>query len=40
MKTKVFGPGSRMKWDAFVRYATGEELSPKAMMEELKAEAK
>ena len=37
MKTKVFAPGARMKWDAFVRYATGEELSPRAMMEELKA---
>jgi hypothetical protein len=38
MKAKVFGPGARMRWDAFVCYATGEELGPKAMLEELQGE--
>jgi peptidyl-dipeptidase A len=35
LKAKVFGPGSRVRWDELVRYATGESLSPKAMMAEL-----
>lgn len=38
MKTKVFGPGAQMRWDALVRYATGEDLGPKAMMAELRGD--
>jgi len=36
MKTKVFAPGATLRWDDFVRFATGQGLSPKTMMEELR----
>jgi len=36
MVEKVFAPGSRMKWDEFVPFATGEALSPKALIESLR----
>lgn len=35
LKTRVFGPGASLRWDALVRHATGQDLSPKAMMAEL-----
>lgn len=35
MKEKVFGPGASLRWDALVRHATGQDLSPKAMMAEI-----
>jgi peptidyl-dipeptidase A len=37
LKKRVFEPGRTMRWDAFVRFATGEELSPKAFAAELNA---
>jgi peptidyl-dipeptidase A len=27
-KKKVFGPGASLRWDAFVRFSTGKDLSP------------
>jgi peptidyl-dipeptidase A len=30
LKTKVFGPGKRYRWDELVRHSTGKELSPEA----------
>ncbi|HEX2972188.1 MAG TPA: M2 family metallopeptidase [Tepidisphaeraceae bacterium] len=36
LQTKVFAPGRTLRWDAFVRFATGAELSPKALVEDLK----
>ncbi|MEP0842649.1 MAG: M2 family metallopeptidase [Phycisphaerae bacterium] len=33
LKTAVFAPGAALPWDEMVRRATGEELSPRAMME-------
>lgn len=29
LKNKVFGPGARLNWKEFVKFSTGEELSPK-----------
>ncbi|HOB76786.1 MAG TPA: M2 family metallopeptidase [Phycisphaerae bacterium] len=39
LKTKVFAPGATLRWNELVRHATGEDLNPKAMMEELQAAA-
>jgi peptidyl-dipeptidase A len=36
LKRRVFEPGRTMRWDAFVRYATGSELSAKALVDDLK----
>ncbi len=38
LKTRVFGPGASVRWDELVRIATGEDLGPRAMMEEILAE--
>ncbi len=35
MKERVFGPGASVRWDGLVRHATGQDLSPKAMMAEI-----
>ncbi|MGQ9651797.1 MAG: M2 family metallopeptidase [Phycisphaerae bacterium] len=35
LKVRVFGPGASLRWDALVRHATGQDLSPKAMMAEI-----
>ncbi|NLE61191.1 MAG: M2 family metallopeptidase [Planctomycetes bacterium] len=35
MKERVFGPGATVRWDGLVRHATGQDLSPKAMMAEI-----
>ncbi len=34
LKARVFGPGASLRWDELVRHATGEDLSPRAMMEQ------
>ncbi len=38
LKARVFGPGASLRWDALVRHATGQDLSPKAMMTEIGGE--
>jgi peptidyl-dipeptidase A len=35
LKARVFAPGASVRWDALVRHATGQDLSPKAMMAEI-----
>ena len=35
MKTKVFGPGRTLDWNALTRHATGEDLNPKAFAADL-----
>jgi peptidyl-dipeptidase A len=35
MKTKVYGPGRTLDWNALTRHATGEELNPKAFAADL-----
>lgn len=35
LKERVFAPGASLRWDALVRHATGQDLSPKAMMAEI-----
>ncbi len=36
LKERVFAPGAGLRWEELVRHATGEPLSPKAMMAELR----
>ena len=36
MKKKVFGPGRTLDWNALTKYATGEDLNPKAFAEDFK----
>jgi len=38
LKSRVFGPGASLRWDELVRYATGRELSPKALLAELRSD--
>ena len=35
MKTKVYGPGRTLDWNALTRHATGEDLNPKAFAADL-----
>ena len=35
MKQRVFDPGMTRPWNELTRYATGAELSPKALAEDL-----
>ncbi|MBI4580337.1 MAG: M2 family metallopeptidase [Planctomycetes bacterium] len=37
LKARLFGPGASSRWDELVRHATGQDLSPKAMMAEIRA---
>jgi peptidyl-dipeptidase A len=37
MRTKVFGPGARLSWNELTKFATGEELNPKAFAAEFQA---
>ncbi len=36
LKARVFAPANTMRWDAFVKYATGEALSAKAFAAEMR----
>ena len=38
LREKVFSPGRNMTWNELIRYATGEELNPKAFAAEIGAE--
>jgi peptidyl-dipeptidase A len=38
MKKRVFGPGKTMSWNALTKFATGEELNPKAFAADFRAE--
>lgn len=35
LQTKVFAPGRTLRWDAMVRFATGQDLNAKALAEEI-----
>jgi peptidyl-dipeptidase A len=35
MKERVFGPGNTMPWNELTRHATGEDLSPTALAEDI-----
>ncbi len=37
MRAKVFGPGARLSWNELTKFATGEELNPKAFAAEFQA---
>ena len=36
MKSRVFGPGRKLPWNELTRFATGEELNPKAFAEDFR----